>query len=118
MKTRKSKVKVIKAYETTDGKVFTGKNAPEESEKHQKSLNMRKLAKEIVAQSRIILDVPIDEDGDGETNESQFIENMCDNLNVDFEDFEEFMSFMLDLYALEPKLVEIFQLIRRYHEDI
>lgn len=64
------KIKREWSYETSDGRIFTGKSAREKAKEHQKKLNFRKDIKGIIPETRKISNLSkSNEHGDEETDE-------------------------------------------------
>ena len=108
-----NKPKRVYAYETTDGKTFSGQDALKRSKDHQRHINICSMKKKITEEIRVILDVSELEEYDGETNEELFMERVSNGISwCEFDQFDDFAEHLIELYVLDPRMLKVFDIIR------
>jgi hypothetical protein len=121
------KIKRRHAYETTDGKIYSGRGAKKRAENHQFFLDMAKAKGDIAKEARVIFNVSRatgDKMGEvmpGELSgaEEEFLIQLRDNFGWDFDDFEEFVNWAIDIFVNFPgPLEELLHLLKKYHSKL
>jgi len=112
------KVKRVYSYKTTDGKTFSGKNAAEKAKEHQKRVNFIDAIGEIMPEMEEIFKLEDGHTSDGgDTDESELVDVMNDELLYQCDDFDELIRRFVDVYLEVPGIAKCFQLIEHRFKD-
>lgn len=103
--------KKIVAYQTDDGKVFSGKGAKERMEEHENRLKMKKRINDIKDEACHIYKFNEKFDPSGEKEEA-LVDDVCENYDLGFSDV---VTVIIRLRAYNP---EAFQRLMCYIERI
>lgn len=106
------KIKREYSYRTTDGMLYSGRNAAKKALEHQKRVDFRTTLKSLIPEAHKIFKIEDAYDtDDGDTDEDLLLQRIYDIIYIECEDFKDFIKMFTDLYIEIPEMVEFLQLI-------